>query len=272
METPQFSFSVFSDPHFMAWKESNLPVDSVSIVEQSFEDALQMHPQWVAIIGDLTNGKIRDYKLASRILSQYTETRFFYTMGNHEYYGCYEDNDYSNDKAQERFLQYTNMPSIYYKVEFQGFSFLFLSTEYYSKTINDAGWLSDAQLHWLDDRLYEQSQQNPNKPVFVFFHQPVNETVAESKQTCVQSDALRHILSQHQHVLFFSGHTHCNMDRIDQYVTDGSITFVGGGCPHGDHPQSRFVEVYHNRIIIRVRDHKAASFIKEHDHTVWLPS
>ena len=51
---------VFSDMHFMAYKDTNLPVDWICDLEESLIDATTLHPGIVVFNGDLTNGKIRD--------------------------------------------------------------------------------------------------------------------------------------------------------------------------------------------------------------------
>lgn len=261
MTTPLFSFAVMSDLHFMAWKETNLPVEWIPQVESAIRDIASLNPHFLILNGDLTNGKVRDYELAQRVLSAHISCPRYYTMGNHEYYGYYEDLNYSDLGAQTRFLHYTQMPFLYYEFVVNSIPFLCLSTEHYSPDINDAGCLSTAQLTWLQARLNAWSGHT----VHVFFHQPVNETVAESNNTCIESAALRMLLQQHSRVILYTGHTHCRMDRSDQILTEQGVLYVGGGCPHGEHPQSRWVDVYADRIVIRIRDHHSRSWLTAYD-------
>ncbi|MCL6632152.1 MAG: metallophosphoesterase [Alicyclobacillus herbarius] len=273
MDGPEVSFAVFSDLHFMAWKETLSPVEWVPQVNGCLEDAHQQQPDFVVLNGDLTNGKQRDYDLAFAAIRNTFSCPVYCTMGNHEYYGYYEPEDYAPESyslkaAQQRFLRYSGMPNIYYSVEQSGCVFLFLSCEAYTPDLKDAGWLSEAQLAWLQERLADP----PSGPVFIFLHQPLNQTVAESHDTLIQSDALQAILRTHPQTLVFTGHTHCRMDRADQFVQQDGVWYVGGGCPHGEHPQYRFVEVYRDRVVLRLRDCTRKAWIRTYEYTLSLPN
>jgi Icc protein len=263
---PLFSFAVASDLHFMAWKETDAPVEWVKILEQALDDITRLQPDFLVVNGDLTNGKERDYRLAMRFLNERCPMPIFYTMGNHEYYGHWEPDDYPEgfglSAAQERFLAFTGMDAIYYEKLIKGFPFLFLSTERYDPDMKDAGWISDEQLRWLEERL----NQHASGPVFVFFHQPVNGTVANSENTCFQSDELRSLFRRRPGVILFSGHTHCRMDREDQIFVDQKTLYVGGGCLHNETSQSRWVDVYPDRIAFRVRDHINRQWLEDFEY------
>ncbi|MCL6625112.1 MAG: metallophosphoesterase [Alicyclobacillus shizuokensis] len=272
MHGPDLSFAVLSDLHFMAWKDTLAPVEWVPQVIDSLEDAVCQQPDFVVLNGDLTNGKRRDYDLAFQAIRQVVPCPVYCTMGNHEYYGFYEPEDYaphpfSPERAQRRFLDYTGLKNIYYQVQTRMGTFLFLSCESYSPDLKDAGWLSDRQLEWLSKRLTSA----PAGPVFTFVHQPVNRTVAKSEYTLVQSEVLRNILKTRPNTILFSGHTHCRMDRVDQLVRQNGTWFVGGGCPHGDYPQFRFVQVYTDRVVLRLRDCSQKRWHEEYQYVLSLP-
>jgi len=258
---PLYSIALLSDLHFMAWKETNQPVEWIPVVEDALRDIASLRPDCMIINGDLTNGKERDYQLAQTVLTKLCPFPIYYSMGNHEYYGYYEDAAFDYDVAQQRFLHYTEMPSIYYELHDGAVPILLMSTERYSPDLKDAGWLSDEQLTWLGGRLQHYKKQS----VIVCFHQPINDTVAESTATCVQSERLRQLLETHGNVVFCSGHTHCRMDRPDQLVTNEGVTYIGGGCPHGEHPQSRWVDVYEDHFHVRLRDHRTKEWVVAYD-------
>lgn len=260
---PLFSFSVLSDLHFMAYKDTDLPVEWVPFLQREIQFVNSLKPSFIVINGDLTNGKERDYKLAASTMQQ-VKMPVFYTMGNHEYYGIYEEHSFTNEIAHQRFLDYTGCPSIYYEKIIHGFTFLFLATENYTTGGNEAGWISAAQLNWLQERL----KLSYKKPVFVFLHHPVNKTVAESDHTCMQSNELRKIFSKHPGVLLFSGHTHCRMDRNDQFIKEEGIIFIGGGCLYQEVPQSRWVDVYENYAVIRLINHKDRKWLDDFQETI----
>ncbi|MCL6455109.1 MAG: metallophosphoesterase [Alicyclobacillus sp.] len=268
VQTPLIRFAVLSDLHFMVWKETHAPVEWVPTLEHALEDLTGLGPDFLVINGDLTNGKERDYELAMRIIRRTCPLPVMYTMGNHEYYGYYEDEPFSFEGARERFLRHTGQDAIYYSRDIAGFSFLFLSTERYTPDLKDAGWLSNEQLAWLDREL----GRTERRPVYAFFHQPLNGTVANSAETCCQSDELRQILRKYPGVLWFTGHTHCRMDRSDQLVEQDGTWFIGGGCVCGDTPQSRWVEVYPDRTVLRIRDHMQDNWVSGFDAVIPFPS
>jgi 3',5'-cyclic AMP phosphodiesterase CpdA len=263
---PLLAFAVASDLHFMAWKDTGAPVEWVPRLEEALADLAALNPKFLVINGDLTNGKLRDYRLAVRTMRQLCPMPVYYTMGNHEYYGHWEPDDFPEgfgmDAAQRRFMAFTGMESIYYERRIGGFPFLFLSTERYAPDMNDAGWLSDRQLAWAEERLRESSGSGP---AFVFFHQPVDGTVAESNGTCLRSDELRALLLRYPGTLLFTGHTHCRMDRDDQLLADRGVLYAGGGCLHNEASQSRWVEVYDDRIVLRIRDHIRRQWLRGWD-------
>ncbi|REE67319.1 3',5'-cyclic AMP phosphodiesterase CpdA [Paenibacillus taihuensis] len=250
MSSPLFSFAVLSDLHFMAYKEPERPVDWVPFLREEISHLNAMQPSFIVVNGDLTNGKERDYRLAMTAFAQ-CSMPVYYTMGNHEYYGCYEEENFTSEKAHHRFLDWTSMPWIYFEKRIGGISMLFLSTEHYAPDSNEAAWLSKRQLDWLEERL---STANGCTSL-VFLHHPVNGTVAASENTCRESTPILEIFERYPNVILFSGHTHCRMDREDQIVRRKDAVFVGGGCLYEDFPQSRWVDVYPDHIILRIYCH-----------------
>ena len=263
MDKPLFSFSVLSDLHFMAYKDTHLPVDWVPMLHREIDYIFSLRPSFIVVNGDLTNGKERDYRLAASAFND-RGAPVYYTMGNHEYYGVYEDDDFTPEAAQQRFLHFTGAPAIYYELHAGDFTFLFLSTENYLPEHGEAAWLGKAQLDWLEAKLATAGK----RPVFAFLHHPVNNTVADSSDTCVQSEQLRTILHQFPGIILFTGHTHCRMDRADQIVRQNGTVFVGGGCMYQQFPQSRFVDVYSDRAVIRLIDHTKREWLNAFEETI----
>ncbi|WP_309119611.1 metallophosphoesterase [Paenibacillus sp.] len=262
-DRPLFSFSVVSDLHFMAYADpGETPVDWVPFLTEEIAYLASLEPRFVVCNGDLTNGKLRDYRLAMGAFRP-CEMPVYFTMGNHEYYGRYEEPECTSERAQARFLAMTRMPGIYYERIHEGFPFLFLSTEHYTPDSNEAGWLREAQLTWLEDRL----RAHAGAPTFVFMHHPLNDTVAGSEGTCLASERVRSLLDRRKNALLFSGHTHCRMDRDDQLVRRGGNVFVGGGCMYEEHPQSRWVDVYEDRAVLRLLCHRERRWLDAFEAT-----
>lgn len=256
---------VFSDMHFMAWKDTNAPVEWVEQLERCLQDAQSLQPDLVMFNGDLTNGKERDYELAFKIIGNTLNKSTLFTMGNHEYYGYYEDPDFSFDSAQERFIRHTRQDSIYFAVQDDVYRLICLSPErYLPNEFGDAAWLSDVQLEWLSKNLLTQVET----PTLVFLHQPVDGTVTDANAYCVQSEKIRSILRQHPGTIFVSGHTHCRMDRPDQIALQDGTLFVGGGCACNSSPQSRWFDFYKDYIVIRLRDHQRMCWLDDYEYIV----
>lgn len=250
--------AIFSDMHFMAWKDTNLPVEWVPQLVDSLVDAKSLSPDIVVMNGDLTNGKDRDYVLAMEHVHSNITVPTYFTMGNHEYYGYYEDDGYSFEMAQQRFMQHTGQQSIYYSTVMPQATLLFLSPECYKPDeFGDAAWISDAQLAWFEHALLNAPS---DKAVLIFLHQPINDTVANSTGYCVSSDDIRRVLAKRPGCFMISGHTHCQMDRTDQFVIQDGTVFVGGGCCCNDISQSRWFDVYEDHISIRIRNHHTQSW------------
>jgi 3',5'-cyclic-AMP phosphodiesterase len=264
MQKPLYSFAVVSDVHIMTWVESEAPVRTVPAIEFAFRDIARQSPDFLVINGDLTNGKNRDLKLAMRILQQTCPYPIYYTFGNHEYYGFHEDPDFSCTKAQRQFLEFTGQAKMYDTMTRDDSTFVFLSTEHYDLDLRDRGWISETQLAWFRDTLHSIPA---NHTVFVFFHQPVNGTVADSHDTLVQSEELREILESRPNVFFFTGHTHCKMDQNSQIAIQNGVRYIGGAAltpsEKGD-PQTRFVDVFDTDVRLRVRDNLRQAWIDEY--------
>ncbi|WAH35574.1 metallophosphoesterase family protein [Alicyclobacillus dauci] len=259
-----FRLAACSDLHFMAWAETLEPVDWVPALYHALQDISAQNPDMVVINGDLTNGKVRDYDLAMRALSQYVHVPVLYTMGNHEYYGFYEEENYSTKLAQERFLHFTKQNAIYFEKSLDNITLFCLSPEALHPHWHDSAWLSTVQLTWLRSRL-----ETCSGPIAVFLHQPVNDTVANSENTCFQSLELVQILSSYPNDVFVvSGHTHQRMDQESQYVLKNGVHYIGGGCVLDPHPQTRFLDISDRDITLRIRDHKSVRWIPDYDLTI----
>src|SRR5699024_7012070 len=95
-----------------------------------------------------------------------------FAIGNHDYW-----NGLSVEKAQQRFLKKTNMKSMYYHKVVKGYHFIVLATE---DGLTE-GTFHKEQINWLDKQLQIAHEDDPQKPIFVFHHQPIRGTVYGSE-------------------------------------------------------------------------------------------
>jgi Icc protein len=285
--SPVLKFAVISDIHVESSKEQ-----SQTKLKQALGDLNKAVPDSQALVvnGDLGNGLPEDYAALTKLMNALPHpNNVFYTMGNHEYYKSWVDSkgDWSADTfpngetekaSQARFLRFAGRDKLYTDNWLEGYHFIFLGSEQYRQSDSANGedaWLSDAQLAWLEQKLNEKEE--PQKPIFIFLHQPLPHTVAgsESIRGVVQFTRLTDILSKHPQVILFTSHTHWELKSSHTLVKD-KFTMVNTSSvfepyDNTDHAYSQdlnmseglTVEVYPNRVIIRGRDFT---------HAQWIPT
>ncbi|MGE5701373.1 MAG: metallophosphoesterase [Clostridia bacterium] len=260
---PELVFPVMSDIHINASGTADLDKFKTAL-----EQMKKLAPQQdaFAFVGDLTNnGYEEEY---DRFLSMYKDYEqeqavSLFSMGNHDYW-----NGLSVEEAQERFLEKMNKKSIYYHEVVKGYHFIMLSPEE-GKT---HGHYSVKQIEWLNEQLKEAAKDDPKKPIFVFLHQHIKDTVYGSKEWGTQDNAelLYDTLDDYPQIITFSGHSHYPLDD-PRSIHQRDFTSVGtasnaymeveGGKVQGNIPegagniqQGLLVEVYDDEVVINRRD------------------
>ncbi|NQX58255.1 metallophosphoesterase [Paenibacillus qinlingensis] len=288
---PILRFSVVSDIHIQYWD-----TQAQSKLAAALEDLNLTIPSHDALIinGDLGDGRPNDYAMLTSILQKHPlPKQLCFTIGNHDYYKAYYNaagdwspttfpNGESDSASLARFLAFTQMPSVYYDRWIQGYHFIFLGSERYKQSepaSQEDAWLSSTQLDWLQIKLQENYIQH--KPLFVFLHQPLQGTVSGSlPRGIVQHNELKQILSQYPELIFFTGHTHWELQLTTTLIRD-VFTMVNSSSvsyPYdrndqliqGDHSEGLIVEVYEDRIHIRGRDFSNQAWIPVADYIVEL--
>jgi 3',5'-cyclic AMP phosphodiesterase CpdA len=191
-----------------------------------------------------------------------TQTVSLFAIGNHDYW-----NGLSEEEAQKRFLKETGMDSIYYHKVIKGYHFIILGPE---NGLTE-GYYSKEQIKWLGEQLEQAEKDDPKKPIFVFLHQPMKNTVFGSEWgTEINGELLYNTLKEYPQVINFSGHTHYPLDdprTIHQKdftsVGTSSVSYMWteAGYLQGELPpgcekisQGLIVEVYKNKVVIKRRD------------------
>ncbi|WP_018757980.1 cohesin domain-containing protein [Paenibacillus terrigena] len=215
----------------------------------------------LAAVGDITDsGTVAQY---DTLMSNYNNLKVpnavsLFTIGNHDYING------SAGAMQQRFKDKTGMSGIYYDQWINGYHFIILGSEDGTRD----GTLSDAQLNWLDTKLAEEA--DPNKPIFVFLHQPITNTVYGSDLWGHKQNAtkLYNTIAKYPQVITFSGHSHYVLDDPGS-INQRDFTAVGTaavrypelepGKIQGIHPsdeitQGLVVEVLDNEVHIKRRD------------------
>ncbi len=185
-------------------------------------------------------------------------------IGNHDLGG-----GQSAEAQIAQFLKGTNNDSetVYFEREVGGYRFVFLGGESTSLYAS----LSDAQLDWLEKTLDKGSD---GKPVFVFLHQGVMNTVAgtfeyQGWHGVEQTAQLRRILKSHPEVIMFAGHSHWTLESEQSikpadskfptvlntaacaYLWDDAANITNQGI---EGSQGYYITIYEKAIVFRGRD------------------
>ncbi|MBL0386473.1 metallophosphoesterase [Tumebacillus sp. ITR2] len=294
VEKPLLKFGVLSDVHVVSWWEPP-HVDGALKFANALRDLRQFQPDFDVVDGDLTtNGSALSLSLARQIADDHAGSPVYPTMGNHDYYASWNNPKWNDALAKEQFKRTFGLQNIYYDKWVKGVHLIFLSPEQYmekQKQIGEAAWLSDRQLAWFEKTL----RSAPDAPTFVFLHQPLDGTVGKSDPgvSAVQTARLMKIAATHKHLVWFSGHSHIDAVEPSESVVKNGVHFLGLGSvyepievtrepvqgsekrgeqlymhPHGERSESRFVEVYRDRIVIKTRLHHEENW---DEHVVSIP-
>ncbi len=173
------------------------------------------------------------------------------------------------------FNEATATEGAYYQQRLGGYAFIFLGTE---RPLAKDCHLSIMQLEWLQERLQAAATASPGKPIFVFLHQPLLNTVAGSLEQqgwygVEQDHELKQLLLQYPQVMLFSGHTHWQLSSphtMHQWA-DGPVMFNAASIAYLwtdadeylEGSQGYYVELYPAHIVIRGRDFAAGRWVEE---------
>jgi 3',5'-cyclic AMP phosphodiesterase CpdA len=259
-ESPILVFPVISDVHINSEYDNTLAKFATTLDQLN-----QVVPKQDAlvVVGDLTDGGMTEeydkffFTYHSR---KQVQAVSMFAIGNHDYW-----NGLSVKDAQKRFLEKTGMESIYYHKVVKDYHFIILGSE---DDISE-GTYTEKQIHWLAEQLMKASRKDPKKPIFVFHHQPMKDTIYGSEWGFTENrDLFYNTLKTYPQVISFSGHTHYPLDdpRIihqKDFTSIGTSTgaymeLESGRMNEPEYAdflnQALIVEVYQNKLCIKRRD------------------
>lgn len=212
-DKPILRFAVTSDIHIREASdnhESYARLESFYKTVYAYSDAQSDYNKLDGIffLGDVTNnGTEEQYSYFFNYVKENTrpETITRTVLGNHEFYdtGYYTNESFKD--APLRFLKYTGYESTDSHQVIGGYHFIFLSMDQYDKKMHT--YFSSDKQKWLVSELRAASAEDPNKPIFVFQHEPPMNTVLGSSKSNSDS-GLPVILGKFPQVIDFSGHSH----------------------------------------------------------------
>ena len=270
-EEPLYSFQVFSDTHIQA-DPNHLHNRHLRM---ALADIQKTDPDSIAIlhVGDVTdNGEVGQYRQYNEIVNSFEDLPFIYcTPGNHDLRNA------TYDLAIDRFLENTNAPHGYYSEKIGDASFIMLGSQDLDNWDLDrsSAHLRDDQLDFLRAELAKAA--DGMQPIFVYLHQPLYNTVSGSlpgqNWNGVDKDAeMREIFKQYPQVVFFTGHTHWELDAespmyagngVDATMfNDAAVGYLWTDADTGkEGSQGYYVEVYGDKLLVRGRDFVNAKWI-----------
>ncbi|SIN85867.1 discoidin domain-containing protein [Agromyces cerinus] len=216
-EQPLLSFFVMSDVHTSSLSEVNR-----GIWASHFDTLASIDPDPDLIVsnGDQINDNnwntAADHQVVKTIFDEniarlgLEDTSILMTHGNHDVGNA--------DMARYYGDWFPNASGGYSEKTFGDQTFLVVDTESYS----------GAQRTWLQGRLAALAAEPGalNRPVFVVGHRPTTSTVFDGAQS--SNPALRADLALHPQVVFFSGHSHLNLND-ERSIWQDSFTAVNDG-------------------------------------------
>lgn len=260
-----YEFQVLSDLHINADK----PQHTAHLIA-ALDDIAVLSPDSEAIfcVGDNTDKGIQaDYDLLEQILGSVDASLppIYYAIGNHDMiYGT----SYTNQV--ELFTENLSMPAVYYAGDIGNTRYIVLGSD----TIVGEGTIGEQQLQFLKDEL---AKADKDKPVFIFLHQPLIDTVSGSLYSLdpdVQywygitptGDQVRAILKEYPNAILFTGHTHWSFEMYQPLLfgngadaTFANTASVGYLWSDDDKAisgsEGYYVEVYEDYVLLKGREY-----------------
>jgi len=261
---PVLSFDVISDTHINNSSSTDIYNQHLTA---ALTDMSQVNPNANALIvdGDITDGgNASQYDTFNSILNSIPHATPYFSLGNHDTW----QSDYNT--AKNNFLTKTGMSSVYYDKYINGYHFIVLGSEALDGNV---AVISTTQLNWFQQKLGENA--SPNKPIFVFLHQPLSNTVSGSdKMQDVQQDAqIKTILAQYPQAMLITGHTHSVLTESTEFCTqqcnmvntastaylwyDPTYTQPGTGS------QGLYFDVYPDKVVVKCREFTRQEWIAQ---------
>jgi len=220
-------FAVGSDLHLVnRGKLNDYDADTNHHFELALKDIVKNLPGATGfyVNGDITDhGKASEFKEAMNILMSVEGAPDMHiSIGNHDWYDGNPDSQFQ--KYANWFNPAIETETVYYDEWVDGYHFIYLGGE----VKEEVAVLSNEQLKWLDDLLAADAETDPEKPVFVFLHQGLQDSMAGTylgqwgyNWGVAQDKKLRTVLQKYGQAVLFGGHTHYVLDT-ENSVTPGN--------------------------------------------------
>ncbi|MBO4327238.1 MAG: metallophosphoesterase [Clostridia bacterium] len=269
-------FQVVSDIHITTDRNHEHNTHFAQVLKDISENSKKSIGLFV--VGDMANtGDEEEYRIMSEMQkAQKGAPALFLAIGNHDLYNG------SMEEKSALFLKYASLPggkhpmSVHYDFWLSGFHFIFLGND---DLVNGVDTTLDPEtLEWLRKTL--DDRRDETRPVFLFIHQSLYNTVAGSLpgqgwNGVHDENAFRELLCSYPEVIMFNGHSHWTMDSESNIFRQGgyptilntastaylwtSYYITEGEFLYGS--QGYYVSIYDDKIIIRGRDFVTGQWI-----------
>ena len=220
--TPVLRFVACSDIHLNGDEnQSNAKrfADLINDMYEYSENSEYKNLDAIVVAGDFTGGGAeKEYEVYNKIIAENVkdDTQVLTILGNHEFID-YRDVDAS--VGYDVFKKYIS-EDVDTDIVINGYHFIGVSYD-------DDGKSFTGKVQWLEDRLWNATQEDPDKPVFVYQHPHPALTVYGSGNW--GDVTLRAVLNKYPQVVDFSGHSHYAASD-PRSIWQGEFTAVGCGA------------------------------------------
>ena len=259
-----FRFQVTSD-----WHITDDPShDHNRHLGMMLDDVAKICPDSAGIVavGDIADhGRQSEYKRAKEIIgSRDNVPPLHFVIGNHDV--SFGD---GYKRQMEIFNEFSGNDNPWFDRWIGGYHFIFIAGE----TTGAPLPIPKKEMNWLADALAEDA--SPEKPIFVFCHESILDTVAGSTAEegwwGVSNGAeLAELFSKYPQTIFFNGHSHWELASYNEmFAGDGKRTFsafntsavgylwTGYNVVPGEYlygSEGLFVEIAEHSVMVRGRD------------------
>ena len=281
-------FQIMSDVHVTTPEGATGEVTlSNQHFKQMLEDIKHNSPdsKGMFINGDIANtGSEDEFKMVYNMYMNSvnagdgTLPKIHMAIGNH---------DWMKGNPSKQFQRYVRIfndaveqpEEVYYDEVVNGYHFVYLGGEQPGLH----AILSQKQLDWFDNLMAEITEEDPDKPVFVFIHQSFYNTVSgslpgEGWNGVDDETRLMNIMVKYDQIILFNGHSHWHMNSIanmfagDENHPVAFNTSAGGYLWNGYDVISGVYLEGSQGYYVRVYDDKVIFMGRNFDKGNWIPS
>ena len=233
----------------------------------------------IFVCGDFTNDGSADQFATA--LSLYKSVnglpKMTVSFGNHDW-RLVDETNFAGLTYLKQFNSDITADSIYYDYWLNGYHYIMLCSDWdtWSST-NYSAKISDAQLAWLDKLLAEDTEKDPDKPVFVMMHEPIYGSVSSTNGSYNNDinnlEQYKKVLSKYGQVILFSGHSHAALDARGNMFngsTDVPVAFDTASIAdpwnyeteiYTSTSEGYYVRVYKDKVVVLGREFTSHKFM-----------